>query len=105
MLLAINANNTNVKFGLFEGERMVGDWRIRTESSRTSDEYMVWLSQLLALAGIDRRLITGDHYRHRGAPGPVPSAHVLRAPSERPAAGHRRAGGGARHPCADGQAQ
>jgi type III pantothenate kinase len=58
MLLAINANNTNVKFGLFEGERMVGDWRIRTESSRTSDEYMVWLSQLLALAGIDRRLIT-----------------------------------------------
>ena len=57
MLLAINANNTNVKFGLFEGERMVGDWRIRTESSRTSDEYMVWLSQLLALAGIDRALI------------------------------------------------
>ncbi len=57
MLLAINANNTNVKFGLFEGDRMVGDWRIRTESSRTSDEYMVWLSQLLALAGIDRALI------------------------------------------------
>src|SRR5258708_23563094 len=57
MLLAINANNTNVKFGLFEGERMVGDWRIRTESSRTSDEYMVWLSQLLALAGLDRALI------------------------------------------------
>src|SRR5580704_13540207 len=57
MLLAINANNTNVKFGLFEGEHMVGDWRIRSESSRTSDEYMVWLSQLLALAGIDRALI------------------------------------------------
>ena len=57
MLLAINANNTNVKFGLFDGERMVGDWRIRTESGRTSDEYMVWLSQLLALAGLDLGLI------------------------------------------------
>jgi type III pantothenate kinase len=57
MLLAINANNTNVKFGLFEGERMVGDWRIRTESGRTSDEYMVWLSQLLALAGLDIGLV------------------------------------------------
>ena len=57
MLLAINANNTNVKFGLFDGERMMGDWRIRTESGRTSDEYMVWLSQLLALAGLDLGLI------------------------------------------------
>ncbi len=58
MLLAINANNTNVKFGLHEGERMIGDWRIRTESGRTADEYMVWLSQLLALAGLDYRNIT-----------------------------------------------
>jgi type III pantothenate kinase len=58
MLLAINANNTNVKFGLFEGERMVGDWRIRMESGRTSDEYMVWLSQLLTLAGLSHRTIT-----------------------------------------------
>jgi type III pantothenate kinase len=53
MLLAINANNTNVKFALYEGNRMVGDWRIRTESGRTADEYMVWLSQLLTLAGLD----------------------------------------------------
>ena len=58
MLLAINANNTNVKFGLFDGRRMVGDWRIRTESGRTADEYMVWLSQLLALAGLDHKSIT-----------------------------------------------
>jgi type III pantothenate kinase len=53
MLLAINANNTNVKFALYDGKRMVGDWRIRTESARTADEYMVWLSQLLTLAGLD----------------------------------------------------
>jgi type III pantothenate kinase len=57
MLLAINANNTNVKFGLFEGERIVGDWRLRTDGGRTADEYLVWLSQLLSLAGIDRRQI------------------------------------------------
>jgi type III pantothenate kinase len=57
MLLAINANNTNVKFGLFEGDRMVGDWRLRTDGGRTADEYLVWFSQLLALAGIDRRQI------------------------------------------------
>src|SRR5450432_1128461 len=58
MLLAINANNTNVKFGLFDGDRMVGDWRLRTESGRTADEYLVWISQLMALTGIDRHKIT-----------------------------------------------
>ncbi len=57
MLLAINANNTNIKFALYDGGRMVGDWRIRTESGRTADEYMVWLSQLLALAGLDPKAI------------------------------------------------
>jgi type III pantothenate kinase len=57
MLLAINANNTNVKFGLYDRGQMVGDWRIRTESGRTADEYMVWLSQLLALAGFEPKAI------------------------------------------------
>lgn len=52
MLLAINANNTNVKFAIYDGERALGDWRIRTESARTADEYVVWLSQLMSLAGL-----------------------------------------------------
>jgi type III pantothenate kinase len=58
MLLAINANNTNVKFALYDGVRLVGDWRARTESGRTADEYMVWLSQLMALAGLDLKLVS-----------------------------------------------
>jgi type III pantothenate kinase len=52
MLLAINANNTNVKFAVYDGGRALGDWRIRTESARTADEYVVWLSQLMSLAGL-----------------------------------------------------
>jgi type III pantothenate kinase len=52
MLLSINANNTNVKFAVYDTEKAVGDWRIRTESSRTADEYVVWLGQLMALAGL-----------------------------------------------------
>jgi type III pantothenate kinase len=52
MLLAINANNTNVKFAAYEGERRVGDWWIRTERNRTADEYVVWLNQLMALSGL-----------------------------------------------------
>lgn len=52
MLLAINANNTNIKFAAYDGERRVGEWAIRTERNRTADEYVVWLSQLMGLAGL-----------------------------------------------------
>ena len=27
MLLAINVNNTNIKFGVVDGDRIVGEWR------------------------------------------------------------------------------
>ena len=27
MLLAINCNNTNIKFGVVDGDRIVGEWR------------------------------------------------------------------------------
>lgn len=52
MLLAINANNTNTKFAVFEGNRIIGEWRMQTVAARTADEYAVWLSQLMALKGV-----------------------------------------------------
>jgi type III pantothenate kinase len=57
MLLAINANNTNVKFAVYDGEKAVGDWRLKTEAGRTADQYVVWLNQLMVLAGLDLRAI------------------------------------------------
>lgn len=58
MLLAINANNTNVKFGVVDGDRIVGEWRQHTSAMRTADEHAVWLFQLLAMEGIDTKAIT-----------------------------------------------
>ena len=58
MLLAINANNTNVKFGVIDGDRIVGEWRQHTSAMRTADEYAVWLFQLMAMEGIDAKAIT-----------------------------------------------
>jgi type III pantothenate kinase len=52
MLLAIDAGNTNIVFALYEGDKMRAQWRAITQVSRTSDEYAVWLSQLLALEGL-----------------------------------------------------
>lgn len=57
MLLAINANNTNVKFGVIDGDRIVGEWRQHTSAMRTADEHAVWLLQLMEIEGIDPKVI------------------------------------------------
>ncbi|MGF1606985.1 MAG: type III pantothenate kinase [Rhodothalassiaceae bacterium] len=59
MLLAIDAGNTNTVFALFDGDTIVKQWRISTEEQRTSDEYMVWISQLMRLYDIEAGAITG----------------------------------------------
>jgi type III pantothenate kinase len=59
MLLAINANNTNTVFSVWDGEQLKGAWRAATEASRTADEYVVWLDHLLGLQGLARRGLTG----------------------------------------------
>ncbi len=59
MLLAINANNTNTKFSVYDGERAVGEWRQRTSAHRTGDEHAVWLHQLMAMEGIEPASIDG----------------------------------------------
>jgi type III pantothenate kinase len=58
MLLAIDAGNTNVVFALVDGGTVVQRWRISTERTRTADDYMVWLHQLLLIADIKKHQIT-----------------------------------------------
>ena len=52
MLLAIDAGNTNIVFAVYDGQAKRAQWRAVTKVSRTSDEYAVWLSQLLMLEGL-----------------------------------------------------
>ena len=52
MLLAIDCGNTNVVFAVYEGDHLKGQWRAATKTDRTSDEYGVWLTQLLERDGI-----------------------------------------------------
>lgn len=55
MLLVADVGNTNVVFALFSGQTLRTRWRIATDPRRTGDEYAVWLTQLLALEGINRK--------------------------------------------------
>ncbi|MBT6329418.1 MAG: type III pantothenate kinase, partial [Kordiimonadaceae bacterium] len=59
MLLAIDAGNTNIVFALHDGSKIIHKWRISSADSRTADEYMVWLSQLLNFENLDVSEITG----------------------------------------------
>ncbi|MDB5431945.1 MAG: pantothenate kinase [Caulobacter sp.] len=52
MLLAIEQGNTNTLFAVHDGESWIAQWRAATESTRTADEYAVWLSQLLNMSNL-----------------------------------------------------
>jgi type III pantothenate kinase len=52
MLLAIDVGNTNIVFGLFDGEKLVHQFRAESSRGRTSDEYAVVVRQLLAMQGV-----------------------------------------------------
>ena len=52
MLLAIDEGNTNTLFAVHDGERWIAEWRSATHTTRTADEYAVWLSALLEMKGL-----------------------------------------------------
>jgi type III pantothenate kinase len=52
MLLAIEQGNTNSLFAIHDGDRWLASWRAATETTRTADEYAVWLSSLMSMAGL-----------------------------------------------------
>lgn len=53
MLLAFDIANTNIKIGVFQGDKLRATWRISTGVQRMADEYAVTLLNLLRHQGID----------------------------------------------------
>jgi type III pantothenate kinase len=58
MLLVIDVGNTNIVLGIYDNQRLVRDWRISTDKSRTTDEYGILLNELFRLAAIDLAAIS-----------------------------------------------
>ena len=59
MLLAIDLGNTNIKYGVFDGDKMVASFRVSSRISRTADEYGSVLVGLLADRKISKQDIDG----------------------------------------------
>jgi type III pantothenate kinase len=52
MLLALDAGNSNVTIGAYDGARLVHRWRLRTIHEQTADEWGVLMRNLFSLAGL-----------------------------------------------------
>ena len=46
MLLVFDVGNTNMVLGVYEGKKLLKDWRISTDKEKTSDEYGVLINNL-----------------------------------------------------------
>ena len=59
MLLALDAGNSNITIGAFEGRDLVFQWRLRTVHEQTADEWGILLQNLFSPAGLDIAKVDG----------------------------------------------
>jgi type III pantothenate kinase len=59
MLLALDAGNTNITIGLFDGPNLAAQWRLRTVHEQTADEWGVLVRNLFALRSVESSRIDG----------------------------------------------
>ena len=51
MIIVIDVGNTNITIGMFQGDKIVGNYRMTTQMARTSDEYGVLIREFLIDSG------------------------------------------------------
>lgn len=57
MLLVIDVGNTHITLGVFEEKELKGTFRMTTGYSRTSDEYGIFICNMLEYRGINKDLV------------------------------------------------
>lgn len=59
MILVVDVGNTNITYGVFEGEKLLTTFRMMSNVQRTSDEYGIMLTSLIDSNGIDKKEVRG----------------------------------------------
>lgn len=59
MLLALDAGNTNITIGAYDGDKLISRWRLRTIHEQTADEWGILMRNLFALNALDLNRIGG----------------------------------------------
>ena len=60
MILVVDIGNSNVVIGGVEGEKILFEARVRTEATKTSDEYCIDLKNILDIYNVDKASIEGS---------------------------------------------
>lgn len=60
MILAVDIGNTNIVIGIYDGDNLIGNWRMVTRSEKTSDEYGIFILSLLNHNNIDKNKISSS---------------------------------------------
>jgi type III pantothenate kinase len=59
MLLVIDAGNSNLTIGLFNGAELSGHWRLLTDAAKTAEQYGLEIRELLERDGVEVKNIEG----------------------------------------------
>ncbi len=59
MLLTLDVGNTNTVLGVFQGKKLVANWRLTTARDQTIDEYGILSRDLFTLANLGPRKVDG----------------------------------------------
>src|ERR1035437_5490249 len=59
VLLALDAGNSNITIGAFQGRDLIFHWRLRTVHEQTADEWGILLRNLFSPAGLDIAQVDG----------------------------------------------
>ncbi len=59
MLFTIDVGNTHTVTGLFDGDKLVGQWRLKSDPERPNDELAIRYHALFSMAEIDKKDIDG----------------------------------------------
>ena len=53
MILVMDVGNSNIKIGIFEGDKLLNSWRMKTDLAQTADEYGICEVEMLRHCGLD----------------------------------------------------
>lgn len=59
MLFTIDVGNSHTVTGLFDGDDLIGQWRLKSDPKRPNDELAIRYHSLFSMVGIDKRDIDG----------------------------------------------
>ncbi len=52
MLLVVDVGNSNIVLGIYDGGKLVMNWRVSTDTAKTSDEYAILFCELFRFSEI-----------------------------------------------------